>query len=79
VHVHSRKRLGKRKNSRILFQNQPHRCGGEDLEMAGLPQKHDTESVIQLGVGDDDTLHWYVTNPCWNRAWKAVKLLMDIG
>jgi hypothetical protein len=62
VHVDSRKRLGERKNSRILFQNQPHGCGGEDLEMASLAEKQDTESVIQLGVGDDDTLDRYVAD-----------------
>jgi hypothetical protein len=46
--------------------------------MPGLAEKHDPEGVIQLGVGEDDTLHWYVANPWWNRTGQAVKLLMDI-
>jgi hypothetical protein len=79
VHVHSRERLRERKDPRILFQNQPHCRGGEELEMARLAQKHDTERVIQLGVGDDDALDWYMTNPWRNRAGQAVKLFMDVG
>jgi hypothetical protein len=79
VHVHSCKCLGERKDSRVLLENQPHGWSGEELEMAGLPQQNDPESVIQLGVGDDDTLHRNVANPCWNRTGQAVKLLMDIG
>jgi hypothetical protein len=79
VHVHSCECLGERKDSRVLFENQPHGWSGEELEMAGLAQKHDPESVVQLGVGDDDAFDWYVANHCWNRTGEAVKLLMDIG
>jgi hypothetical protein len=79
VHVDSRERLRERKDSRIVFQDQPHGRSGEELEMARFAQKHDTERVIQLGVGDDDALDWYVPNPRWNRARQAVKLLMDVG
>jgi hypothetical protein len=78
VHVHAGKRLRERKDSGVLFQNQPHGGSGEELEMPRLAQKHDSQSVIQLGVGDDDTLDRYVANSWWNRPGQAIKLLMDI-
>jgi hypothetical protein len=46
--------------------------------MASLPQEHDSERVVQLGVRDDDAFDGHMANAWWNRAWKAVQLFMDI-
>ena len=78
VNVDSGKRLSEGKDPGVLFQYQSHRRSGEELEMASLPQEHDSQRVVQLGVRDDDAFDRHMANARWNGTRKAVQLFMDI-
>ena len=66
INVHSGKRLGERKNSRVVFQDVSGRGSGEELEVPGLAQEHDAKGVIQLSVSDEDSFDRHMPDTCRN-------------
>ena len=73
------KGLRKWEDAGVVLQNAPYGPGGVELKLAGFPQQHDTQGVVQLGVGGHDSLHRDMAGA--NRDWpgQAVELLAHIG
>jgi hypothetical protein len=49
------------------------------VEQAAFAEQHDTQRVVELGIGERDTLDRSVADVRWKRAGKTGQLLTDIG
>ncbi len=71
--------LRHRQHAAVLGEHGEGGVGGVELELAGLAQQGDAEGVVQLGVGEHDSLDGHVAHAGGRVAVEARHLLPHVG